>query len=199
MSYTRHALSVILTIAALAALPALAQEHPTKQEHPKQHDTAKMSEHPAQGTDVVAVLKSSGQFNTLLAAIEAAGLTDKLQAEGPFTVFAPTDEAFAELPQDELDSLLQPANQAKLAGILAAHVVPGRLMAGDIKTMKATNVNGQDLHIEVHGEKVSIEGAQVVKPDLKASNGVIHAVDRVIFPAEPKPKKADKPKDHPAH
>lgn len=192
MKNTRLILSMILAITVLGALPALAQEHPAHHEHPK-------TEAPAHGGDVVAELKESGDFTTLVSAIEAAGLTGKLQGKGPFTVFAPTDEAFAKLPEDELAALLQPANKAKLAGILAAHVVPGQIMAKDIKTMKATNVNGHDLHIDVHGDEVRVDGAQVVDPDLKASNGVIHAVDRVIFPAEPKQKKADKPKDHPAH
>lgn len=192
MKNTRLFLSLILAITVLVALPALAQEHPTHHEHPKE-------EAPAQDGGVVAKLKESGDFTTLVSAIEAAGLTGKLQGKGPFTVFAPTDEAFAKLPKEELAALLQPANKAKLAGILAAHVVPGQIMAKDIKTMKATNVNGHDLHIDVHGDEVRVDGAQVIGPDLKASNGVIHAVDQVIFPAEPQRKKADKPKDHPAH
>lgn len=199
MKNIRRTLPVLLALVVLGALPALAQEHPTKHEHPKKDAPAQMSEHPAPGDDVVAALKEAGRFTTLVAAIEAAGLNGKLQGEGPFTIFAPTDEAFAKLPKDELAALLQPANQAKLAGILAAHVVPGKIMAKDIKTMKATNVNGQDLHIDVQGDRVRVDGAQVVGPDLQASNGVIHAIDRVIFPAAPKQKQADKPKDHPAH
>ena len=124
---------------------------------------------------------------------------DKLASEGPFTVFAPTDEAFAKLPDGALDDLLKPANKSKLAGILANHVVPGKLMAADVKTMKATNVSGQDLAIEVHDGAVMVDGARVVQADLAADNGVIHTIDTVIMPKSDTGPKSDKPKDHPAH
>ena len=114
---------------------------------------AQAAEHPAAPGDLVAVASGAGNFKTLVAAIQAAGLVEALQGEGPFTVFAPTDEAFAKLPPGTLDELLKPENKAKLAAILAYHVVPGKVMAADVKTMKAKTVNGQELSIEVKDGK----------------------------------------------
>jgi uncharacterized surface protein with fasciclin (FAS1) repeats len=149
---------------------------------------------------ILAAAKSAGNLNTFLTAVNAAGLTETLSGKGPFTVFAPTDEAFAKLPDGALDDLLKPANKAKLAGILGGHVVPGKLMASDAMTMKATNVNGQDLGIAVVGDVFQVEGANVVQKDIAADNGVIHAIDTVIIPsADPHHGPQDKPKDHPAH
>lgn len=132
--------------------------------------------------DIVAVAASAGSFNTLLAAAKAAGLVETLQGPGPFTVFAPTDAAFAKLPAGTVESLLLPENKAKLAGILTYHVVPGKVMAADVKTMQASTVNGQKLRLEVADGAVTVNGANVVKTDIAATNGVIHVIDSVVLP-----------------
>ena len=129
-----------------------------------------------------------------------AFLVETLQGEGPFTVFAPTDEAFAKLPAGTVEDLLKPENKAKLVAILTYHVVPGKIMAADVKTMKAKTVNGQELSIKVEDGTVTVDNAGVVKTDVAAANGVIHVIDAVVLPPAPAkdPAKA-KPKDHPAH
>lgn len=137
---------------------------------------------PKAGQDIVTVAASAGTFNTLVAAVKAAGLADTLKGPGPFTVFAPTDEAFAKLPAGTVDSLLKPENKQKLAGILTYHVVPGKVMAADVKTMQAKTVNGQSLAINVGNRGVTVNGAKVVTTDIAASNGVIHVIDTVVLP-----------------
>ena len=132
--------------------------------------------------DIVAVASGAGSFNTLVAAVKAAGLVETLQGKGPFTVFAPTDEAFAKLPAGTVENLLKPENKAKLVAILTYHVVPGKVMAADVKTMKAKTVNGQELSIKVAGGKVTVDNANVIKTDVAASNGVIHVIDTVVLP-----------------
>ncbi len=132
--------------------------------------------------DIVAVASSAGNFTTLVTAIKAAGLVETLQGTGPFTVFAPTDEAFAKLPKGTLDELLKPENKTKLAGILTYHVVSGKVMAADVKTMMAKTVNGEKLDIEVTDGAVTVNKAKVTKTDIAASNGVIHVVDTVLMP-----------------
>jgi uncharacterized surface protein with fasciclin (FAS1) repeats len=132
--------------------------------------------------DIVAVASGAGKFNTLVAAVKAAGLVETLQGKGPFTVFAPTDEAFAKLPEGTVASLLKPENKEKLVAILTYHVVPGKVMAADVKTMKAKTVNGKELSIKVEDGKVTVDGAKVVKTDVAAKNGVIHVIDAVILP-----------------
>lgn len=132
--------------------------------------------------DIVAVATGAGNFSTLCAAIGAAGLAKTLQGPGPFTVFAPTDEAFAKLPKGTVEGLLKPENKAKLAGILTYHVLSGKVMAADVKTMKAKTVNGQELAIKVSGGTVTVNEAKVIKTDVAASNGVIHAIDAVLMP-----------------
>jgi uncharacterized surface protein with fasciclin (FAS1) repeats len=132
--------------------------------------------------DIVAVATSAGNFSTLCAAIGVAGLAKTLRGPGPFTVFAPTDEAFAKLPRGTVEGLLKPENKTKLAGILTYHVLPGKVMAADVKTMKAKTVNGQELAIKVSGGTVTVNEAKVIKTDVAASNGVIHAIDAVIMP-----------------
>ncbi len=132
--------------------------------------------------DIVAVASGAGSFNTLVAAVKAAGLVETLQGKGPFTVFAPTDEAFAKLPAGTVENLLKPENKAKLVAILTYHVVPGKVMAADVKTMKAKTVNGQELSIKVAGGKVTVDNANVIKTDVPASNGVIHVIDTVVLP-----------------
>ena len=132
--------------------------------------------------DIVAVASGNGSFNTLVAAVKAAGLVETLQGPGPFTVFAPTDEAFAKLPKGTLEDLLKPENKAKLVSILTYHVVAGKVMAADVKTMKAKTVNGQSLDVKVTDGTVTVDKAKVVKTDVAASNGVIHVIDTVVLP-----------------
>jgi uncharacterized surface protein with fasciclin (FAS1) repeats len=158
------------------------------------------ADEPAAAGDIVAVASGDANFKTLVAAIKAAGLVETLQGKGPFTVFAPTDEAFAKLPAGTLEDLLKPENKAKLAGILTYHVVPGKVMAADVKTMKAKTVNGQELSLKVMDGHVTADNAKVVKTDVIAANGVIHVIDAVMLPAATAPNPAAaKPKDHPAH
>ena len=136
----------------------------------------------AEDKTVVAVAVEAGQFKTLVAAVKAAGLVDTLNGKGPFTVFAPTDEAFAKLPAGTVETLLKPENKEKLVGILTYHVVAGKVMAADVKTMSAKTVNGKEAAIKVDGGKVTIGAATVVKTDIAASNGVIHVIDTVLIP-----------------
>lgn len=136
----------------------------------------------AQG-DIVDVAVSAGQFNTLAAALEAADLVATLQGDGPFTVFAPTDDAFAALPAGTVESLLLPENRDQLIAILTYHVVAGKVMAADVVSLdQAATVNGSDVDISVVDGKVMINDATVVATDVEASNGVIHVVDKVILP-----------------
>ena len=132
--------------------------------------------------DIVGVASSAGTFTTLVAAVKAAGLVETLQGAGPFTVFAPTDEAFAKLPAGTVESLLKPENKQKLASILTYHVISGKVMASDVKTMQAATVNGQKLAIEANGSGVTVNGAKVLKTDIPATNGVIHVIDTVVLP-----------------
>jgi uncharacterized surface protein with fasciclin (FAS1) repeats len=133
--------------------------------------------------DIVDTAVAAGSFNTLATALKAADLVATLKGPGPFTVFAPTDEAFAKLPAGTLESLLKPENKAKLAGILTYHVVSGKVMAADVvKLTSAETVNGQSVEIAVDGGKVKVDGANVVKTDVGASNGVIHVIDTVLLP-----------------
>jgi uncharacterized surface protein with fasciclin (FAS1) repeats len=133
--------------------------------------------------DIVDTAVGAGQFNTLAAALEAADLVTTLKGDGPFTVFAPTDDAFAKLPEGTVETLLKPENRDQLVAILTYHVVPGKVMAADVVSLsEATTVNGADIEIEVDGEKVRINDATVVAADVSASNGVIHVIDTVILP-----------------
>ena len=126
---------------------------------------------------------AAGQFKTLAAALGAAGLVDTLKGPGPFTVFAPTDEAFAKLPAGTVENLLKPENKDQLTAILTYHVVPGRVMAADVVKLKeAKTVNGKMLNIKMKGDAVMINDAKVTATDIAASNGVIHVIDTVILP-----------------
>lgn len=130
--------------------------------------------------DIVDTAVAAGSFKTLAAALQAAGLVDTLKGAGPFTVFAPTDEAFAKIPKADLDALI--ADKAKLAKVLTYHVVPGKVMAADVMKLKeAKTVEGQMVRIDT-SNGVKINGANVVKADVEASNGVIHVIDSVILP-----------------
>ena len=132
--------------------------------------------------DIVATAAKAGQFNTLAAALKAAGLVEVLQGEGPFTVFAPTDEAFAALPEGTVEKLLLPENKDKLVKILTYHVVPGKVMSGDLESGKVKTVEGSEVSVEVSKTGVKVGKANVVKTDVPASNGVIHVIDTVIIP-----------------
>src|SRR5450755_2458592 len=131
--------------------------------------------------NIVETARDAGTFTTLIAAIDRAGLESTLAGEGPFTVFAPSDEAFAHLPDGTVDSLL--AEPAKLATVLTYHVVPGRVTAADVVALTtAPTVNGEELPVSVDGG-IHVDGARVINADIEASNGIIHVVDRVLLPA----------------
>lgn len=133
--------------------------------------------------DIVSTAESAGQFTTLVAALKAAGLVETLKGPGPFTVFAPTDEAFAKLPAGTVESLLKPENKKKLVGILTYHVVSGNVKAAGVMTMSsAKTLNGQVVTISVNGNTVKIDDATVIKADIAASNGTIHVIDKVLLP-----------------
>ena len=179
---TRHAATY--QAAAPAACPiqaaaAAAQHHETY--------TVALAEGsapaPAKKADIVDTAVSAGSFKTLVAAVKAAGLVETLKGDGPFTVFAPTDEAFAKLPKGTVESLLKPENKAKLVAILTYHVVPGKVMAADVVKLKeAKTVEGSTVDIKVVDGSVMVDGAKVVKTDIVTSNGVIHVIDAVILP-----------------
>ncbi len=133
----------------------------------------------AQAKDIVDTAVGAGNFKTLAAALTAAGLIDTLKGKGPFTVFAPTDEAFAKIPKAQLDALL--ADKAKLTAVLTYHVVPGKVMAKDVKAGKVKTVQGSDLTVATTGG-VMVDGAKVTATDIVASNGVIHVIDTVVLP-----------------
>jgi uncharacterized surface protein with fasciclin (FAS1) repeats len=134
--------------------------------------------------DIVDVAVGAGSFNTLVAAVQAAGLVETLKGEGPFTVFAPTDEAFAALPAGTVENLLLPENKDQLVAILTYHVVPGKVMSTDLSNgMEAATVQGANVTIMTEGG-VKVNGANVVTADVEASNGVIHVIDAVILPPE---------------
>lgn len=134
--------------------------------------------------DIVDTAISAGQFNTLVAAVQAADLVDTLKSPGPFTVFAPTDEAFAKLPEGTVEGLLKPENKDKLVAVLTYHVIPGEVFSKDIagKKLEVATVQGSTVDIDATGSGVKIDGANVVAADVDASNGVIHVIDSVILP-----------------
>jgi uncharacterized surface protein with fasciclin (FAS1) repeats len=143
------------------------------------HEKGANAEMAASG-DIVAVAMGAGSFDTLVTALEAAGLVETLQGKGPFTVFAPTDEAFAKIPKSDLDALL--ADKEKLTAVLTYHVVQGRVMAADVAGLdSAMTVQGQSIDIQTAGG-VTVDGAKVVQTDIMATNGVIHVIDTVILP-----------------
>jgi uncharacterized surface protein with fasciclin (FAS1) repeats len=134
----------------------------------------------AWASDIVDTAVSAGQFKTLVTALQEADLVDTLRQEGPYTVFAPTDAAFAKLPAGTLDALLK--DKEKLAAVLAYHVVPGKIMAAQVKPGSVKTVQGQSFTVSKQGSNVMVDAAKVVKTDIAASNGVIHVIDSVIVP-----------------
>jgi uncharacterized surface protein with fasciclin (FAS1) repeats len=159
---------IVVAQLALAGSLAVAGHHGEKKE----------------ASDIVDTAVAAGQFDTLAAALEAAGLVETLKGDGPFTVFAPTDEAFSKLPEGTVAELLKPENKDKLIAILTYHVVPGKVAAKDVVTLsEATTVNGADVAIEVDGDAVMVDNATVIMTDIETSNGIIHVIDTVILPA----------------
>lgn len=135
------------------------------------------------GKDIVDTAIEAGSFTTLVAAVQAAGLVDTLKGDGPFTVFAPTDDAFAALPEGTVETLLLPENKDQLVSILTYHVVPGKVMSGDLTDgMMAATVEGSEVTIGTT-DGVTVQGANVTTADIETSNGVIHVIDQVILPA----------------
>ena len=164
----------------LAAAPVTVQTAPAKPAAKPTAATATTAK-----STIVETAVAAGSFKTLVAAVQAAGLVETLNGAGPFTVFAPTDEAFAKLPAGTLEMLLKPENKAKLAAILTYHVVPGAVKAADVVKLKnAGTVNGQRVDIKVDGAKVTVDGAAVTATDIACSNGVIHVIDTVILPVD---------------
>ena len=141
--------------------------------------TLALSAAAVQAKDIVDTAVAAGNFKTLAAALDKAGLVDTLKGKGPFTVFAPTDEAFAKVPKKDLEALL--ADKSKLAAVLTYHVVPGSVMAKDVKAGKVKTVQGSDLTVSTSGG-VKVDGANVTKADIVADNGVIHVIDSVVLP-----------------
>lgn len=133
--------------------------------------------------DIVDTAVAAGSFKTLVAAVTAAGLVETLKGAGPFTVFAPSDEAFAKLPEGTVAGLVKPENKAKLAAILTLHVMSGKVMAADVsgKKLSPASVNGEALHVD-GTSGVTVNGAKVVTADIACTNGVIHVIDTVLMP-----------------
>jgi uncharacterized surface protein with fasciclin (FAS1) repeats len=145
--------------------------------------TSAFAEPAKAGKDIVDTAVAAGSFKTLAAALKAAGLVETLKGAGPFTVFAPTDAAFAKLPAGTVESLLKPENKAKLTAVLTYHVVPGNVASAQaVKLTSAKTVNGKNLTLKVDGGSLFIDKAKVVKADVEASNGVIHVIDSVVLP-----------------
>ena len=133
--------------------------------------------------DIVETAVAAGKFKTLAAALEAGGLIDTLKGDGPFTVFAPTDEAFAKLPAGTVEGLLKPENKEKLKALLTYHVAGAKAMSTDLKDgQKVKTVNGKDVKVKISDDKVMVGDAKVVKADIAAKNGVIHVIDTVLMP-----------------
>ncbi len=172
----------LLAAMSAALIPTLAHAQCSTEKASHEHGVMQAAYQPK--SDIVDTAVAAGSFNTLAAALKAAGLVDVLKGKGPFTVFAPTDEAFAKLPAGTVESLLKPENKAKLTAILTYHVVPGKVMSKDVKTMSAGTVNGQRIDLAVNGKNVTVDKAKVTAVDVEASNGVIHVIDSVILPSE---------------
>lgn len=142
-----------------------------------------VSQSQAQSKDIVDLAVGNENLSTLVAAVKAGGLVETLKGDGPFTVFAPTDEAFAALPAGTLEMLLKPENKDKLVAILTYHVVPGKVMSTDLSNgQKAKTVQGENVSVDISYGNVKISGAKVIAADVKASNGVVHVIDKVILP-----------------
>ncbi|MCE2892447.1 MAG: fasciclin domain-containing protein [Hyphomonadaceae bacterium] len=183
---------------ALSAAPAMAQCAKTQNDAAAQaagyqtigYHAASTTAKPAKAAkgDIIDVAVGAGSFNTLAAALTAAGLVDTLKTSGPFTVFAPTDAAFAKLPAGTVETLLKPENRAQLISILTYHVVPGKITSNQLldKVTPATTVQGRKATIDGRNGRVTVNGVAVIAADVGASNGVIHVIDTVLMPPAPK-------------
>ena len=138
----------------------------------------------AESKNVVEIAAGNADFSTLVAAVKAAGLAGALSGDGPFTIFAPTNDAFAKLPKGTVETLLKPENKKKLQAILTYHVLSGKVTAAEVRPAKVKTLNGASVDIKVRGGNVMVDGAQVVKTDIIGSNGVIHVIDSVILPSK---------------
>jgi transforming growth factor-beta-induced protein len=176
--------SVFAFTAALSAAMVVAEDKPQPGQAPRGTVTArKPVVDEAKKMDVVDTAVKAGTFKTLAAAIKAAGLTETLKGQGPFTVFAPTDEAFAKLPKGTLESLLRPENKEELKALLTYHVLPGNFTAAEVAKMKeAETVNGQSLTIVKHFDHVMVNEAKITQTDIVCGNGAIHVIDTVLMP-----------------
>jgi uncharacterized surface protein with fasciclin (FAS1) repeats len=189
-SSLRLALAAALVLPMVASAvadecPLAAAQKAQAQAHAKAHTKVRVQTvaFNADRKDIVDTAVGAGSFKTLVAAVQAAGLVETLKGQGPFTVFAPTDEAFAKLPAGTVESLLKPENKEKLVAVLTYHVVPGKVMAADVvKLTEAPTVQGSKAKVKVVDGAVMIDNAKVVKTDIETSNGVIHVIDAVILP-----------------
>jgi uncharacterized surface protein with fasciclin (FAS1) repeats len=174
------ACSLALLGGTAAVTSSLGGSSAVAADHPRQAAPAAAAQ-----KDVVDTAVAAGQFKTLAAALKAAGLVETLKGEGPFTVFAPTDEAFAALPEGTVEKLLKPENKQKLTAILTYHVVPARATSSDVAGMSsAKTVQGGEVRLRTDAGKVTVDDATVTKADVMASNGVIHVIDKVLMPKE---------------
>ena len=170
MTLTGKLLSIVALCGAIFGATAVSAAH---------HEAGDSMAKPT----VVEIAVGNPDFSTLVAALQAAGLVEALSGEGPFTVFAPTNAAFAQLPEGTVEMLLLPENKDKLVAILTYHVVPGKVMAADVVTLtEATTLEGDTIDISTSDAGVTVDGASVVATDIEASNGVIHVIDAVIMP-----------------
>ena len=188
MRFSQFSLKKFAGIAAAIAILPVAVACDTATETPDvaveetEVEAPMETEADAMGDTIVDVATANGSFNTLVTALGAADLAEMLSDEGPYTVFAPTDEAFAALPEGLLDTLLLPENKATLTEILSYHVVPGEVMAADVVTGPAATANGAELDLVSEGGTVTVNGTPVTTADVMASNGVIHVIDEVLVP-----------------
>lgn len=196
-AFSRRLLAGVLAVGSAVAIGACAGANDTATDMPATEDGTTAvdptetedyaaTDPAAEGGTVVDVAASNGSFNTLVAAIEAAELTEVLSDEGPYTVFAPTDEAFAALPEGTVDQLLLPENKEALTQILTYHVIPDEVMAAEVTSGEAPTVAGTPLTVTVDETTgaVTVNDATVVTPDVAASNGVIHVIDQVLLPPD---------------
>lgn len=181
-------LAGFLTLGALVSFPAVTKSadmpmtYPMPMGKPMTKPVSRPAPMAAEKT-IVQIAATNGSFKTLTAALKAAALTETLSGPGPFTVFAPTDAAFAALPKGTVEKLLLPQNKAMLVKILTYHVVAGDVLSTDLKTGKVKTVQGSSVNVKVNAMGVMVNNAKVVKADIKASNGVIHVIDKVLMPS----------------
>ncbi|MFB2939485.1 fasciclin domain-containing protein [Aerosakkonemataceae cyanobacterium BLCC-F154] len=177
-------------VSVLISLPVLVQAQSTEETRPGSMtvEPANTSEPEgvttAQSQTIVALASTNDSLSTLKAALEAAGLTETLEGQGPFTVFAPTNAAFEALGKEKVEALLKPENKDKLIKVLTYHVVPGQVMSTDLKSGETKTVEGGEVMVMVKDGKVKVNNAQVTQADVKASNGVVHVIDTVLLPPD---------------